>query len=196
MSTEFLTDRELFEAVKQNDLKAFNVLYDRYWARMYKKAFYYLNDESICVDILNDIFLNIWRKRDVLNIVTFENYLTAATRYRVYNAIKIRKESRLELIEDYKNVDHFYRGSNDGEVTIHKTEIYNQLDSLLNSLPKRCKQIFLLSRVRELTNAEISSKLSISKRSVENQLSIAVSYLKSHLRIFLIALFFIFSFLY
>jgi RNA polymerase sigma-70 factor (family 1) len=175
-------DDELFAAVKLNDQKAFNLLYQRYWALIYKKAFLYLQDSEACMGIVNDIFVNIWEKRGVLNIIIFERYLTAAARYRVYNHIKANNTSRLTYIDDYVkfedlNIDHNYAESN-----IYGTELKNDLDLLLGKLPARCKEIFLLSRIDQLTNNEIAIRLSISKRTVENQLSYALKYLKPFLK--------------
>ncbi|WP_158827710.1 sigma-70 family RNA polymerase sigma factor [Mucilaginibacter lacusdianchii] len=171
-------DDELFAAVKLNDRKAFNLLYERYWALIYKKAFLYLQDTEACISIVNDIFINIWEKRDVLNIINVKNYLTAAARYRVYNYIKANKSLRLTYIDDYEKFESTAVEYNVGEAVFHE----NDLELLLNKLPARCKEIFLLSRVNHLTNDEIALKLSVSKRTVENQLSYALRYLKPLLK--------------
>src|SRR4051812_8581866 len=96
------SDEELFAAVKINDKKAFDLLYQRYWALIYKKAFSYLHDSEASMGIVNDIFLNIWEKRSALNIIIFERYVTAAARYRVYNHVKSAHISRLTYIDDYE----------------------------------------------------------------------------------------------
>ncbi|MBS7562917.1 sigma-70 family RNA polymerase sigma factor [Mucilaginibacter sp. Bleaf8] len=176
------TDDELFAAVKLHDRKAFNLLYDRYWAIIYKKAFIYLHDTEACMGIVNDIFINIWEKRSVLNIISFKNYLTAAARYRVYNHIKASSTSRLTYIEDYEKLTNVGTDHNDGEGNIWKVELKKDLERVLDNLPARCREIFVLSRLEHLTNTEIALKLSISQRTVENQLSYALRYLKPFLK--------------
>ncbi|QEC75214.1 sigma-70 family RNA polymerase sigma factor [Mucilaginibacter ginsenosidivorax] len=176
------TDEDLFAAVKRHDKKAFNQLYDRYWEVVYKKAFSYLHDTESCMGIVNDIFVNIWEKREVLNIITFKNYLTAAARYRVYNSIKANNTSQLKYVEDYEKLDDLSVVYNNAESNFEVNELSTDLDKLLDKLPARCKEIFLLSRVSQLTNAEIAERLSISKRAVENQISLAVKYLKPHFK--------------
>jgi len=176
------SDENLFAAVKRNDKKAFTLLYDRYWELVYKKAFSYLHDTDTCMSIVNDIFINIWEKRDVLNIITFKNYLNAAARYRVYNAIKASNTSPVKYVEDYEKLDDLTVVYNYAESSIEVNQLSTNLDKLLDKLPPRCKEIFLLSRVNQLSNAEIAERLSISKRAVENQISLAVKHLKPHFK--------------
>jgi RNA polymerase sigma-70 factor (family 1) len=182
-------DDDLFAAVKSGDRKAFNRLYDRYWEVIYKKSFSYLHDTEACMGIVNDIFVNIWEKRDVLNIITFKSYLTSAARYRVYNAIKANTASRVMYVEDYKKLDDLSVVYNKAENNFEVNELSSDIDKLLDELPARCKEIFLLSRISQLSNAEIADRLSISKRAVENQISLAVKYLKPHLKRYLMVTF-------
>jgi RNA polymerase sigma-70 factor (ECF subfamily) len=176
------TDEDLFAAVKRHDKKAFNQLYDRYWEVVYKKAFSYLHDTDACMAIVNDIFVNIWEKREALNIITFKNYLTSAARYRVYNAIKASSISPVKYVEDYEKLGDLSVVYNNAESNIQENELSSDLDKMLDKLPARCKEIFLLSRVSQLSNSEIAERLSISKRAVENQISLAVKYLKPHFK--------------
>lgn len=153
--------------------------YPAIWELVYKKAFSYLHDTEAAGEIVNDIFLNIWLKSDVLDIITFKNYLTAAARYRIYNHLKAKKKLALSYVEDYETlIDK--QTSILPENPFISSEIYQQVYRLLEHLPKRCKEIFLLSRISHLSNSEIADKLEISKRTVENQISIAVKHLRSH----------------
>ncbi len=181
MTPTHLTDEELYAALKNNDRKAFDLLYERYWALVYKKAFSYLHDQDACLEIVNDIFLNIWLKRKVSNILIFRNYLASAARYRVYNVLKTRKTNNLVYVESYEKFENENAERNAGETGITDTEIRSRIDGLLNGLPERCKEIFLLSKIGQLSNSEIAVKLSISKRTVENQISLSVKYLRSRI---------------
>ncbi|QTE38579.1 sigma-70 family RNA polymerase sigma factor [Mucilaginibacter gossypii] len=172
------SDEDIFAAVKRNDKKAFTLLYDRYWELVYKKAFSYLHDTDTCMGIVNDIFVNIWEKRDALKIITFKNYLTSSARYRVYNAIKASNTSPVKYVADYEKLDDLSVVYNQAETSFEVNELSTDLDKLLDKLPSRCKEIFLLSRVNQLSNTEIAERLSISKRAVENQISLAVKHLK------------------
>jgi len=178
------TDEALFAIVKTGERKAFNLLYDRYWELVYKKAFSYLHDGEAAGGIVNDIFLNIWLKRDELNILSFQNYLTAAARYRVYNHLKAKKKDAVLYVEDFDTIKHKPFLTSQDE-SFSSQEIYQRINLLLDHLPKRCKEIFLLSRFNQLSNSEIAAKLEISKRTVENQISTAVKHLRNNSRDFL-----------
>lgn len=184
MTDRVLTDEELFSAVKNSDRKAFNMLYDRYWEIVYKKAYSYLRDGEVAGEIVNDIFINIWVKKDLLNIITFENYLTASARYGIYNYFKAKKRGALVYIENYDTLKNGPT-SNLQDDPFVASEIYQQIIKILEHLPKRCKEIFLLSRFKHLSNSEIAAKLQISKRTVENQLSTAVKHVRSNLSRFI-----------
>jgi RNA polymerase sigma-70 factor (family 1) len=182
------TDVELFAAVKLNDEKAFNMLFDRYWIIVYKKAFLHLRNPEVCAEIVNDVFIAIWHKRHVLQIITFKNYLTAAVRYRIYNHIRNVKHSPLTYLENYDSVDYVITADNEGEQNLSFVDMMNSLQSALNKLPVRCKEIFILSKIDQLSNTEIADKLDISKRSVENQISSAIKYLRIRLKDFMMLL--------
>lgn len=175
------SDRELFAAVKLNDKHAFNRLYEKYWPLIFKNAFFYLQDHESVMEIVNDIFLNIWLKRKELNIISFESYLRAASRYRVYNFLKANKSARLVYVENYQQIDYLGFIANGGETKVKDKELNDMLVSLVSPLPKRCREIFMLSRVAHLSNDEIAEKLHVSKRTVQNQITLALKYLKLRL---------------
>lgn len=178
------TDAELWRQICLDNKKAFDTLFGRYWALIYDTAFAYLKDEDLASQIVHDIFLKIWQKRYSYQIKSFEAYLRVAARYHVYKELKARKSVSLVYIEDYTNVATAGRSQNDGEENIATVELEQALQKSLNQLPKRCREIFCLSRRSHLSNDEISKKLSISKRTVENQLTVALQYLRNVFKYF------------
>lgn len=180
MSKDSLNENDLWNAVKKGDNKAFEKLFDLYWEVVYKTAFTYIKDESVCQDITQDIFLTIWEKREHLNIDHLSSYLKASTRYYIYRYNAKKKRNQIEeLNEEY--VGAKYQSLNRGEQDVLYDESYDSLKKSLVSLPRRCQEVFLLSRQEELTNQEIAEQLNISKRTVENQITIALRHLKINL---------------
>ena len=78
---------------------------------------------------------------------------------------------------------------NDGDLNIRYQDLEKIVDRELDKLPKRCKEIFTLSRRAQLSNDEIASRLEISKRTVENQLTHALRHLRLSIPYFLLLLF-------
>lgn len=166
--------------------KHFNTLFERYWSIVFTTVFYYTKDKDVCNNITHDLFLNIWVKRDVLEIKLFKAYLTTAARYHVYKQNKSAKVVQLTYLESPEKLElGFCRNSADEKLS--SLELEGKVNIYLKQLPQRCQEIFVLSRRENFSNDEIATRLGISKRTVENQLTCALK----HFRICLKSLAFI-----
>ncbi|WPV02943.1 RNA polymerase sigma-70 factor [Mucilaginibacter sp. cycad4] len=183
------TDLELWQSVRHDDQTAFDLLFDRYWISLYKTAHYYLDDDEVCADAVNDVFVSIWNRRKELEIASFSNFMQTSVRFQIY---KRRKAVKLEIVFKEDIVVEGRHENNDGETRIRQSEIDNLLSNHLDQLPKRCQEIFELSRFDNLSNSEIAERLNISKRTVENQLTLAVKHLKVCLKHIYLLVFFYF----
>lgn len=171
-----MNDIQLWAAICKNDESAFNELFNRYWIRLYKTAYKYLKDKEMSEEVVHDVFLNIWNRRHGLEIKLFSSYLLTAIRYQIYNRMRSAKSplvyepAHLELstASDY----------NDGENKIEEYELHEEMYNYLKTLPKRCQEIFFMSRIDQLSNQEIAGRLGISKRTVENQITVALKHLR------------------
>jgi RNA polymerase sigma-70 factor (family 1) len=182
-----LSDADLWSLIVADNYRAFTVLFERYWFKLYKTTQKYIKDDASCEEVVHDLFLNIWNRRHHLAINNFEQYLTASTRYQVYATQRKSKQNLIFYREDLDE-NEAYTEINSGQEKIQYLELEEMLNHQLDALPNRCKEIFLLSRKDQLTNAEIGERLSISKRTVENQLTIALKHLRinfKHIAIFI-----------
>jgi RNA polymerase sigma-70 factor (ECF subfamily) len=170
------SDINLWERVSRDDEAAFKVLFQRYWQLLFTNVFYYLKDRDACSDIVHDIFISIWKRRQQLEIFSFRHYLTNAARYKVYKYLKTAGKNKMELTDNIEHNAGFTMNVAENKFTNDALE--QRLDKHLNELPQRCREIFLLSRKGFLTNDEIARKLKISKRTVENQLTFALRQLR------------------
>jgi RNA polymerase sigma-70 factor (ECF subfamily) len=171
-----LSDAELWNAIRCDDESAFNALFDRYWVRLYKAAVRYLKDHEASEEVVHDVFLNIWQRRYHLEIESIPGFLLTAIRYQVYNRARSAK-SPVVLTEVDIAINELLE-HNSGENRIKDEELQQELDQYLHQLPKRCQEIFYMSRVNQLTNQEIAGRLGISKRTVENQITAALKHLR------------------
>jgi RNA polymerase sigma-70 factor (ECF subfamily) len=171
-----LSDIDLWHAVQQDDEFAFNVLFDRYWKVLYSTACKYSKDRETSEEIVHDVFLNLWNRRKNLEIEIFPNFLLTAIRYQLYNRARAAKLVVVHLKDEvYENLSH---EDNYGERNMEEQELKQELYTHLNGLPKRCQEIFCMSRFDNLSNQEIAEKLGISKRTVENQITHALKHLR------------------
>ncbi|WP_316825953.1 MULTISPECIES: RNA polymerase sigma-70 factor [Pedobacter] len=171
------TDSDLWLAVQNNDGKAFNVLFDRYWLMLYKVALQQLKDEESSLEIVHNVFVSLWSRRKELQITALKNFLFTSIKYQVYKSLRPKKLSivyKADISED-----NFSTEINLGDLKIRDSELQQRLNSSLSQLPGRCHQIFRLSRIEHFSNKEIADRLGISQKSVENQLTIALKHLRA-----------------
>jgi len=178
------SDETLVEALKKGDSEAFSCLFDRYWQKIYSVVFSISRDKEVCSEIVHDIFLNLWLKRDHLHINFFKGYILASARYHVFRYMKKAKQNSLEYRDNLEHVNCVT--TNQGDLNIRYQELEKKVERHLEDLPKRCKEIFRLSRISQLSNDEIASRLDISKRTVENQLTHALRHLRVSIKHFLV----------
>lgn len=177
------TDHELWDRIREDNEQAFATLFYRYSAKIYSSAYSYIRDPVACEQIVHDIFITLWTNRKSLYIQSFKAYLTSASRYRVYKHITACKVIPIDYkdnLEEHVFAD--YTSQNNGYSNLAYQELEMEVDSCLSSLPKRCREIFVMSRKQELSNDEIAEQLGISKRTVENQLTYALRHLRFSLK--------------
>jgi len=179
MSKVPLSDSDLWKEIVNDDYRAFTVLYDRYWFVVYKTAGKYIKDQETCEEAVHDLFLNIWNRRQYLNIEDFSSYLKTSMRYHVYRLLNKASASVITYVDEYPEGLALTR-ENDGNAKLLYLDLEKELEERLKPLNKRTAEIFLLSRKEQLSNAEIAERLGISKRSVENQVTKALKFLKTY----------------
>ncbi|WP_432713647.1 sigma-70 family RNA polymerase sigma factor [Pedobacter sp.] len=178
MELNHYSDSELLEAMKLDVNKAFDTFYHRYWSGLYNTVFHHLKDGEVSSEIVHDIFLLIWQKRHDYHIQSIRSYLNTIAMHSVYKHLKAKRATNILYIANYEQLNHHSKSVNEGEEKLSCKELELTLDYSLQHLPKRCREIFILSRKTLMTNEAIARRLGISKRTVENQLTCALHFLR------------------
>jgi len=181
MANFSMSDAELWSLIVKDDHHAFTMLFKRHWLSIYKSALRYIKDPEACEEVVHDLFLNIWKRRNYLTIINFERYLKASARYQVYSYLKKHRSFTLELREKFSDADGGFELNSGHEEIVYK-DLEDQLSQHLRSLPERCQEIFYLSRKQQLNNSEIAERLGISKRTVENQITYALQRIRFNMK--------------
>lgn len=170
------TDAELLSSIKEGNMDAFKVLYNRYWDLLYISAFKVLKDDEDAKDIVQEVFVSILRKSSSIDIQTsLSNYLYSAVRYKVIDHIN-RSKTRINYVQSLTN--HINSGACITDHTILEREINTHLQQEIQKLPEKMKEVFELSREGDLSHKEIAMKLNISDKTVKKQISNAIKLLK------------------
>ena len=175
----------LMEQIKRSNQKAFGVLYDRLSENMYTKAISILCNESKAKDIVQEVWINFWERRQEIKNDNIEGYLFNALRFKIYNEFRNSKNYSI-LRDEYIKSYNENTASNNIEENINLTDTEKLINNGIEKLPKKCRQVFELSRNDGLKNDEIAFKLNISQRTVETHISNAIKVLKSNIVIVLI----------
>jgi RNA polymerase sigma-70 factor (family 1) len=176
------TDQELLGLLTKDDDSAFSEaafseLYNRNWQFLYNSVYGILRKHEDAMDVCQALFVWLWENRSRLVIRTnFKAYLFVAAKYKVANLIREGKV-RNTLFE---NVD-FERIPDESFNQLEVKELENLINQLINELPPKCREIFLLSREQGLTHKQIARQLNISEKTVDEQISRALRKLRGPL---------------
>ncbi len=191
-------DKEIIEQIKFGNESAFLKLYEAYWDKLYFVCYSRIKLKEETEDILQDLFIELWNRRDKIEIKTSVSaYLFTALKYKIFRWIEHKnvKKKYLVLSED----EELFGSEQNTDKKLLFDELYYLIEQNIEKLPKKCKLIFKLSREENLTATEISTKLKISPNTVNNQITKAKKIIKFELSkvftLFLQILIFFISFL-
>ncbi|MFI5163368.1 MAG: RNA polymerase sigma factor [Sphingobacteriales bacterium] len=170
-------DQNLLSRLRNGDRLAFDELYSRHWERVYAQAFKKLNDPDVAKDITQDVFIRLWINRETNHIDHLEAYLFAAVRNNIFRYLK--EEGRFIPIADLLLETRSYWSEPDA-ATLER-ELRQAYEAMLSSMPPAQQTIFKMRFQEELSTQEIAEQLNISRKTVQNQLTKAVSMLKTSL---------------
>jgi RNA polymerase sigma-70 factor (ECF subfamily) len=173
-------------AIQNNDVfneKAFNVLFDTHYVSLCRFAAGYINDFSAAEEIVQQVFINIWDKRNnIEQEKSLSSYLFTSVKNRCLNHIRDSKKFRsyyldVEAEMEVPVYDHD---------RISESDLENEIARAIDKLPVKCREVFELCRFEELSYKNTALKLGISVKTVEAQMSKALKILKSELKHLLI----------
>jgi RNA polymerase sigma-70 factor (family 1) len=172
-----LTDHELAVLFKAGDHGAFTVIYQRYWKRIYLIAIKRLGDEQDAEEVVQDIFLNLWRKRDKFELTTcFQNYFAVAVKFEIFDIM--RKRASIAAYGKTQGISY----SEADESMLRKMdflELQEKFQLTIRALPDKCQLVFRLKHEQGYSQKQISNELDISEKTVEAHLSKARKILKA-----------------
>ena len=173
--TNFNTE-EIIRRLKRDDKSAMDELFQYYYPRLYHFSRSILKIENEIDDILQDVFVKIWLNRHkISNAETFNSYIFTITKNEVLNFL--RSKMRDQNFKDellLRSVAEEYQSQN----LVEFNEIKAGIDKIVEGLPEKRRQVFILSRTEGLSNKEIAQQMNISEKTVEDHITHAIKHLK------------------
>lgn len=168
-------DDELLDLLRENSQVALKHIYNKYWKRLYLSAYSILREDAAAQDIVQDVLLQLWIRRNESSIMALKPYLFTAIRYKVLTHIKAASSRKVFLEQGELEL---LAGKEEMYDKLNESDINNLLDKSISELPERCRQIFVMSRKEYLGNKEIAEKLNITVKAVEAQITLALKQLR------------------
>lgn len=173
-----VNEKELLTLLQQSDEAAYTEIYNLYWKPCYFVAAQKLGNLFEAEEVVQDIFLNLWRRREQLQIQTcLSSYLFNSIKYQVINILAKRLRDvkyRRELVDSIQP-----DCSTEQQINLH--ELQDKLFRERCKLPEKCRLIFEMSREEGFSQKQIATKLKISQKTVESHIGRALRTLRTSL---------------
>lgn len=172
-------EKGLVEELLKGDAFALQKLYKMYSPKLYRFIYGAIKNHDDTEDILQTVFIKLWDSHEKLRTDTcFEAFLMTMTRNTVYNFFKQRYNQR-NLSENFAKQAGKVEPPSD-EILI-ESELFGLLQQLVEALPAKRREIFILNRFKGYTYREIAEMLNISENTVDTQMRKALETLKKGL---------------
>ena len=175
------TDEALLTAIQNSDAEAFSEFVKRYWKRTYQIAFAKIRSHDVTEEVVQDLFANLWSKRESLSISNVYAYIQTIIRNRSISYI------RSKIVRE--KYWHYYkafipRQEESTELAVEFNELMNAVEKCAELLPEKSRDVFRLSRLEGISKKEIASRLNLSEKSIEYHLTKSIKAMRLALKDF------------
>lgn len=177
------TEVNLINQINSGSEVAFERVFKQYFKSLQNYAFTMLKDVDLAEEMVQNVFLKIWDKRERLPAdATVSSYLYKAVYHESLNWLRHEK---VKMAHQNYTLYSMKNETENAAERIKIKQLEQHLQQALNELPQQCRTIFQMSRFEELRYREIATELGISIKTVENQMGKALRLLRLKLVDFL-----------
>ena len=177
--------KEILIELRNGSHKAYESVFIAYYGKIKFFINGFIKSPEIAEELTQDIFLKLWEKKENIDLdKTFGFFLYTMARNTTFNFLKHKlvHESYLARTE-FNNAFTL-----SPEEQMYAEEISLLIAMTVKKMPDQRKKIYELSRQKNLSNSEIAAELKISKKTVENQLSLALKELRKVISLFMLTI--------
>jgi RNA polymerase sigma-70 factor (family 1) len=179
MNFKGLEDHLLVLGLNQSHSAAFEEIYSRYWFKIYRIAFNQTGNKEEAEELVQDVFLSIWNRRETIVINNLDLYLVISIKNKVYDLI--RSKINFRKYQEHiilKEIDFHF---NTDEI-VNYTELTDAVEKVLSLLPEKSVHIFKKSRFENMNTKEIALQMKLSEKAVEYHITKSLKFLKENLK--------------
>lgn len=175
-------DRDLLARLRDGDAQAFEAIFRQWYEAVVRSANRVLRDVGVAEELSQDVFLELWRRRDALAPdSSVAGYLMQAVRNRALNHLRHLAVQRKSAVF----VEALSEPAEQADALAQATELEQALVRAIAELPPRTREVFVMSRERGMRYSEIAEALGVSVKAVEANMSRALRILRDQLASFL-----------
>lgn len=176
-----LSDADLFARLREGNAGAFDELFRRHYTDLCQTALRFVRNEAEAEDLIQELFYGLWKRRAGLpdDVTAVGGYLHRSARNRCLNYL--RDQKRIP-VSDGELPDTLVASGLPSD-SLEQDDLRHRLHRAIDSLPERCRLVFTMSKLDDMTRKEVAEALNISPKTVENQMTRAYRFLRQWLTI-------------
>lgn len=180
-----MTNKELINRIiKNDDEHAFSILFNRIYTRLIKFALYYVKNYQSAEDVVSDVFINFLKKSNKKPIDNVEAFFYTAVRNQSLKYIR-KNKFQSGLITGASQEDYEIPSSSRPDQDLMDKELYEIISKAVNKLPTQRRVIFEMVKYDRLKYKEVGNILTISQKTVEKHMSLALKIIRVVVRDYL-----------
>ncbi|MCJ8209579.1 RNA polymerase sigma-70 factor [Mucilaginibacter sp. RS28] len=181
-----LSDEEVLQQFICGDEGAFTEVYNRYWKPLLALAYRHTKDKFLSEEIVQEVFVSLWNRKDKVKINSLEGYLATAIKFSVFKHT-FNTNRRERLLAGFS----FNSSSALPEDILQAKFLEDYINGIVERLPEKCRYVYLKSRHEGLNIKEIAEEMSLSEKTVEAHLTKALKVLRLNLKEILVLVLFV-----
>lgn len=178
--SRIVSDTELFNLMAhKEDHSAFQEIFNRYWDTLFDIALKKTKSPDLAQDLSQEVFISLWKYRQNIKIKTeLKAYLVTMIKYGFFKMVA-QKDQQFEELNSTGNQEPFHEIN--GFSLMEFNELYSKIASITETLPPRCREIFLMNRTQNMSVEEIANNFNITPSTVRTHLAKATGAFKEQL---------------
>jgi RNA polymerase sigma-70 factor (family 1) len=174
------SDEDLLHRMADDDQAAFTCLYRRHWEGLFISTVRVIGNREDAEDIIQEVFASLWNRRKALSLTgRLAGYLQVSVKYKAINYID-RNITRRHYLETLTRVVDAGTAASP-EVLLRVKEVQELIQTVIEHMPPKMREVFQLSRREHLSHKEIALRLGISEETVKKHIQHAMQLLRSAL---------------